>query len=94
MKLRRTAGIIALLALVAGCGPRSDSRPILTKEVFFAAAKKCHAIDPTFSVNFQGELPTFSFAERSPATGECIADALKNYQFASMMISAAPKSGS
>ena len=85
------AGIVAGLGLLAGCGRHSDSRLILTKEVFFAAAKKCDARNPQFTVDLQGNLPTIGFEGPSPATGECITRALNNYQFGSMEISAAAK---
>jgi hypothetical protein len=92
-RLTCKASIVAALALLAGCAKHSDPRPILTKGVFFAAAKKCEAMDPKFTFYPNGKLPTVSFGQRSPATGECLAVALKNYQFGSMAIIVDPSHG-
>lgn len=88
---RRAATIVATLALFAGCGKQPESRPVLTKEVFFAAAKKCAVLDPKFTSYVHGKLPTVNFGELSPATGECVAGVLNNYQYGSMTIGGGPK---
>ena len=78
----------AVLSLLCSCAKPSDDRPVLTQEAFFAAAKKCDALDPVFKLELQGKLPSFSFQERAThdTTAQCLADALKRYRFQSMEI--------
>lgn len=86
------------LALLAGCNRHSDTRPILTKEAFFAAAKTCGARAPEFTLPLDGKLPSFSFLDPGPSnTGhatpasQCLADALKGYRFEAMQIRFQPE---
>jgi hypothetical protein len=87
---------IVVFATIAGCTPHTQL-PVLTKEAFFAAAKKCGAQEVEFSFSTDGSLPSFSYLDPGPfntgkatPTSQCLADALKGYRYQSMTIRTKP----
>lgn len=87
-----------LVPLLAGCSARADNRPVLTKDVLFAAAKKCGAQDPEFTFFADGKLPSFSYVDPGPfkpghatPTSQCLAASLRGYRFQSMTIETRPR---
>jgi hypothetical protein len=95
MSVLRFATLFGLPALLASCGQDETSRPPLTSEAFFKAAKDCNAVDPTFIFRTE-ELPSIAFTVKSPEetsgeTAQCLADALAGFQLKSMEIRIAPR---
>lgn len=91
MSVLRFATLVGLPALLAACGQDETSRPILTSEVFFRAARDCNAVDPAFIFRTEGELPSIGFTVQSPEetsgkTAQCLADALAGFRLKSMEI--------
>ncbi len=87
------------LALLVGCNTKAQTKPLLTKEVFFAAAEKCGAQQPEFIQQLDGRAPSISFLEsavpgpQASRPSQCLADALKDYQLQSMVIRFKPQDG-
>ena len=87
------------LALLVGCNSEAGTKPLLTKEVFFAAAEKCGAQQPEFIQQFDGRAPSVRYLESDPPgaqaspTSRCLADALKGHQIESLEIRFSPRDG-
>lgn len=88
----RLIALTVALTPVGACDSGEGSSPILTREVFFAAAQQCDTVDPLFQTFTNGELPSFSFIEKTTSepdeetTSQCLADLLEGYRFQSMEI--------
>jgi hypothetical protein len=95
MSVLRFVALACFPALFAACGQDETSRPPLTSEAFFKAAKDCNAVDPAFIFRKE-ELPSIAFTVKSPEetsgeTAQCLADALAGFQLKSMEIRIAPR---
>ena len=93
----KTIALFIGVASITACNAHGHQLPVLTKEVFFAAAKKCGAKDPEFTFTVNGTLPSFSYLDLGPfntghatPTSQCLADSLKEYRFQSMSIRTPP----
>ena len=88
-----------VIAFFAGCNSKAESKPLLTKEVFFTAAEKCSAQQPEFIQQFDGRAPSIQYLESNSTrtqpspTSYCLADALKGHQFDTLTIEIASQEG-
>ena len=87
------------LALLVGCNPKAETKPLLTKEVFFAAAERCGAQQPEFIQHSDGRAPSVRYLEsdlpgaQASPTSQCLANALTGHRFVSLEIRLAPRDG-
>ena len=93
-----TGAALAICSTIVSCAPRDKPLPVLTKEAFFAAAKKCGAQEADFTISTDGSLPRFSYLDQGPfnsgkatPTSQCLADSLRSYRFQSMTIGIKPE---
>jgi hypothetical protein len=88
---------LAICLTMGGCTPRDKQLPVLTRDAFFAAARKCGAQEVEFRFSTDGSLPSFSYLDPGPfdtgkatPTSQCLADSLKGYRYQSMTIRTKP----
>ena len=94
----RGMAALLLIANFAGCGEPAQQLPVLTKDAFLEAAKRCGAQEPEFSFPIGGKLPSFSYLDPGPLnsghatpTSQCLAASLKGYRYQSMSIRTKPE---